>query len=61
MAYLRNWCDKNRLKFQSTVSVIHAKALRPYVGLVTFAAFCLAIHFGLVLSKYLVFEYDDTS
>ena len=61
MAYLRKWCDKNRLKFQSIVSVCHVKELHPYVGLLTFAAFSFAINFGLVLSKYLVFEYDDTS
>lgn len=43
------------------MSVVHVKALHPYVGLVTFTAFSFAINFGLVLSKYFVFEYDDTS
>lgn len=40
---------------------LSGKALHPYVGLLSVAAFSFAIHFGLVLSRCLVFEYHDTS
>jgi len=43
------------------MSVAHAAALRPYVGLIAVSATSLAIGLGVALRNYLVFEYHANS
>ena len=48
-------------RFLPNMSIAHATALRPYVGLIAFSATSLAIGLGIALRNHLVFEYHDNS
>ena len=43
------------------LQALKARALRPYVGLITFSATSLAIALGITLKEFLVFEYHSDS
>ena len=53
--------NEARRKCMPTVSIVQSPELRSYVGIVTIAAFSLAIGYGWALSKDFVFEYHDAS